>query len=75
MSDAADQLDREYEERLEGWAERLGRQGYLRLGRGTVFEVDMTSASWHWRTSGAAGGDANTPRDAIAAALHALDVD
>ena len=76
---APEELDREYEERLAGWAERLERQGWLRLGRGTVLELtyDLTrgARAWRWRTAAESAGEADTPRDAVAAALHALGVD
>lgn len=65
-----EQLDRAYEERVDGWAERLQRDHYLRLGRGSVLERDVNV--YRWRTPGLGAGDADTARDCVAAVLHAL---
>lgn len=63
-------LDREYHERVGGWAARLERDCYLRLGRGSA--LHRVGDVYHWRTPGMGAGDADTAADAVAACLHAL---
>lgn len=71
---AADELDREYEERVDGWGKRLERVGWLRIGRGAALDK-LTPERFRWRAGGISGGVALTARDAVAAVLHAADVD
>lgn len=79
-ADVADQADREYGERLDGWTERLEDHGWLRLGQGSaidlVYDHELADAKrWRWRvgtTHLSAGGEADTARDAVAAVMHTV---